>query len=225
MIGGGLTIAKSLFKFLPYDLEKGFHPTLHHGGYGCWSPPGESSLKSMQDILATPPGSGQADFGAINPGSVQHLSAELFRSLAHIDVTMVPYKTTPELLTGLLRGTATCVRIDPAAPRPGDRSIWRSPSPDRSGPRISRTADRRRGGPAGLRVTSWNGLAAPAGTRLRSSRCSAQAVNGSRRIARREGPPSPSAGGPRLTSADCRRGSRPTSQMGQGDTQAGIEKK
>jgi len=127
MIGGGLTIAKSLFKFLPYDLEKDFVPISTTAAYGLLvATKRSSSLKSMQDILATAQRDpGKLNFGTINPGSAQHLSAELFRTLARIDVTMVPYKTTPELLTGLLRGDIDVAFEYDAGLRPAleDRSI------------------------------------------------------------------------------------------------------
>jgi tripartite-type tricarboxylate transporter receptor subunit TctC len=106
MIGGGLTIAKSLFKSLPYDLEKDFIPISTTASYGLLVAVNPSSpLHSVADIIAaaraTP---GKLNFGSINPGSAQNLSAELFRTMAGIDVTMIPYKTTPDLATALMRG-------------------------------------------------------------------------------------------------------------------------
>jgi len=95
-----------LYKKLPYDPMKDFrmlalvtdlpvvmevHPSV----------PAKTVAEFVAYAKQNP---GKLNFGTINPGSAQHLSAELFRTLARIDVTMVPYKTTPELLTGLLRG-------------------------------------------------------------------------------------------------------------------------
>ena len=90
MIGGGLTIAKSLFKSLPYDLEKDFVPISTTAAYGLLvATKPSSSLKSVQDILAAARRDpGKLNFGTINPGSAQHLSAELFRTLARIDVNI-----------------------------------------------------------------------------------------------------------------------------------------
>src|SRR5262249_59910385 len=47
---------------------------------------------------------GTINFGTINAGSAQNLSAELFRIMAGLDVTIVPYKTTPDLASAVLRG-------------------------------------------------------------------------------------------------------------------------
>ncbi len=146
MIGGGLTIAKSLFKFLPYDLEKDFVPISTTAAYGLLvATKRNSPLKSVQDILAT----AQRD-----PGK-------------RIDVTMVPYKTTPELLTGLLRGDIDVAFEYDAGLRPAleDRSIlavaFTGPVRAAHIPDVPTVAE---AGLPGYDVTSWNGLAAPAGT-------------------------------------------------------------
>src|SRR5262245_44736536 len=94
MIGGGLTIAKALFKSLPYDLEADFTPISTTAFYGLLvAVRGDSTLKSIKDILeAAKANPGKLNFGSINVGSTQHMSAELFRALAKIDVAIVPYK-------------------------------------------------------------------------------------------------------------------------------------
>ena len=106
MIGGGLTIAKALLKSLPYDLEADFTPISTTAFYGLLvAVRGDSPLKSVKDILeAAKANPGKLNFDSINVGSTEHMSAELFRALAKIDIAIVPYKTSPELLTALLRG-------------------------------------------------------------------------------------------------------------------------
>ena len=47
---------------------------------------------------------GKVNLGAINPGSTQNLSAHLFKLMTGIDATIVTYRTTPDLITGVLRG-------------------------------------------------------------------------------------------------------------------------
>jgi tripartite-type tricarboxylate transporter receptor subunit TctC len=42
--------------------------------------------------------------GTIASGSTQHLAAELFKSMARIDVIVVPYKGTPAVITALRAG-------------------------------------------------------------------------------------------------------------------------
>jgi len=106
MIGGGLTIAKALFKHLPYDIEKDVEPVSTTASYGLAMATGaESSFKSVAEFIAAAkvkPGS--LSIGTINAGSTQNLAAELFRLRAGVDVTIIPYKTTPELASAVLRG-------------------------------------------------------------------------------------------------------------------------
>ena len=106
MIGGGLTIAKALFKSLPYDIETDFVPISTTASYGLLiATKAGSPLKTVKDIIAAAKANpGKLNFGTINAGSTQHLSAELFRIMAGINVTTIPYKTTPELALALLRG-------------------------------------------------------------------------------------------------------------------------
>jgi tripartite-type tricarboxylate transporter receptor subunit TctC len=47
---------------------------------------------------------GSLNIATINPGSTQNLAAELFRSVADIKVTIVPFRTSPDMATALLRG-------------------------------------------------------------------------------------------------------------------------
>jgi len=106
MVGGGLTIAKALFKSLPYNLETDFTPISTTASYGLViATKAGSPYKTIKDVIvgakAHP---GTLNFGTINAGSAQNLSAELFRSMAGIDVTIVPYKTTPDLANAVLRG-------------------------------------------------------------------------------------------------------------------------
>jgi putative tricarboxylic transport membrane protein len=167
MIGGGLTIAKSLFKSLPYDIVHDFVPISTTASYGLViATKGGSPLRSVRDIIAaarTNPG--RLNFGTINPGSTQHLSAELFRIASGIDVTMVPYKTTPELITALLRGDID-VAFDyyPGIQSPIiERQILAVATT--GGERASNMPDVPTVAESGLpdyEVTSWNGMAGPA---------------------------------------------------------------
>ena len=65
----------------------------------------DGPLKTVSDIVAAAKKDpGKLNFGTIAPGSTQHLSAELFRLTGDIKVTMVTFRTTPDLVTALLRG-------------------------------------------------------------------------------------------------------------------------
>jgi tripartite-type tricarboxylate transporter receptor subunit TctC len=128
----------------------------------------DSPLKTVQDVItAAKAKPGKLNFGTINPGSNQHLSAELFRLSARINVTMIPYKTTPELVTALLRGDIDVVFEYQAALQGSlsDRQIVAIATTGRerskSLPDVPTVAQ---SGLPDYEVTSWNGLAAPKGT-------------------------------------------------------------
>jgi len=47
---------------------------------------------------------GTLNVGTINVGSTQNLAAQLFKSTAGVDVTIVPFRSSPDVLIALLRG-------------------------------------------------------------------------------------------------------------------------
>ena len=83
MIGGGLTIAKALFKSLPYDIETDFTPISTTASYGLViATKAGSPYKTIKDVIAAAKARpGTLNFGTINAGSSQNLSAELFRTM------------------------------------------------------------------------------------------------------------------------------------------------
>ena len=169
MIGGGLTAAKSLFKSLPYDLERDLIPISTTAAYGIViATKAGSPYKSVGDVVAAAKANpGKLNFGTINPGSNQHLSGELFKSMAGIDVATIPYKTTPALVTALLRGDID-VLFEYQAALQGALSDNQIMAIATTGPKRSSSLPNvptvMEGGLPDYEVTSWNGLAAPAAT-------------------------------------------------------------
>ena len=169
MIGGGLAVAKSLFKSLPYDLERDLVPISTTAFFGLIvATKAGSPLKSVKDVIAAAKAApGKLNFGAINPGSTQHLAGELFKSSTGISVTTIPFKTTPELVTALIRGDIDIVFEYQAALQGAldDHQIVALATTGRerstSLPDVPTVAE---SGVADYEVTTWNGLAAPLGT-------------------------------------------------------------
>jgi tripartite-type tricarboxylate transporter receptor subunit TctC len=104
--GNGTAISASLFKQLPYDVLRDFTPITITAFFDLLiATKAAGPLKTVGDILAAARANpGKLNFASIAPGSTQNLSAELFKSAAGIDAALVTYRTTPELVTGLLRG-------------------------------------------------------------------------------------------------------------------------
>jgi tripartite-type tricarboxylate transporter receptor subunit TctC len=65
----------------------------------------DSQFKTLQDIVtyakAHP---GKLTFGSSGTGTAVHLAAELFKSVAHVDLTHVPYKGANPAMTDLMGG-------------------------------------------------------------------------------------------------------------------------
>ena len=169
MMGGGLTAAKALFKSLPYDLERDLIPISTTASYGLVIATNAGSpLKSVKDVIAAAKANpGKLNFGAINPGSNQHLSGELFKSLAGISVTAIPFKTTPELLTAAVRGEIDILfeyQAGLQGPLDDRRIVAIATTGRERSPSLPDVPTVAESGLPDYEVTSWNALAAPAGT-------------------------------------------------------------
>src|ERR1043166_6533452 len=98
MTGNNNAIAVALFKSLPYDILKDFASTSTVSFFDLLIVANAgSALKSLQDVIkAAKANPGKLNIGTINPGSTQNLAAELFRSTAGVNVTIVPFRTSPD---------------------------------------------------------------------------------------------------------------------------------
>ena len=105
LTGNGTAISTALFRQLPYDVLRDFTPITITAWFDLIiATKADGPFLTVADILkAARQSPSKLNFGTIAPGSTQNLSAELLKSSAGIDVTMVTYRTTPELVTGLLR--------------------------------------------------------------------------------------------------------------------------
>ena len=106
MTGNNNAISVPLFKSLPYDILKDFASTSTVAFFDLLIVAKSGSpVKSIQDIVkAANANPGKMNIGTINPGSTQNLAAELFRSTTNIKVTIVPFRTSADMHTALLRG-------------------------------------------------------------------------------------------------------------------------
>src|SRR5450631_647880 len=169
MVGGGLTIAKALFKSLPYNIETDFTPVSTTASYGLVvANTRDSAYKNIRDVIAAAKAKpGTLNFGTINAGSAQNLSAELFRTMADIDVTIVPYKTTPDLANAVLRGDVDVAfeyYVGFQSPITNSQmTVLATTGHERAG-NLPNAPTVIESGLPGYEVTSWNGLAVPTGT-------------------------------------------------------------
>src|SRR5450631_4902715 len=111
LLSNGTAISVSLFKKLPFDPLRDFEPVSSLGFFDFVFATGAGSeFKTLGDFIAaakTKPGA--LNVGTINIGSTQNLSAELFKTAAGIDFTIIPFRATPEAQISLLQGDIALV--------------------------------------------------------------------------------------------------------------------
>jgi len=106
------------------------------------------------------------NLGTTLAGSSQFLAGALFRSVAGIKATQVPFRTTPDVLLALLRATTSMSRSSPTVALKSSiddgqvRPIVSSGT-TRSLPNVPTAAE---SGLPKFEVIGWNALFAPAGT-------------------------------------------------------------
>lgn len=101
-----LAINTSLVKNLPYNTERGFSEVglICHGPNVVVTRP-DSPYRSVADIIrAAKAEPGKLTYGSSGNGSAVHLAAELFKLLAGVDITHVPYRGAGPAYTDLLGG-------------------------------------------------------------------------------------------------------------------------
>ncbi len=84
----------SLLRKTPYDPVKDFAPiTLSQSSPCILVVPATSTVNSVKDLIALAKTKrGELNYASISIGSVTHLAAELFKSMADIDVAHINYK-------------------------------------------------------------------------------------------------------------------------------------
>jgi tripartite-type tricarboxylate transporter receptor subunit TctC len=169
LLTNGQAVSVSLFKSLPYDAVNDFAPVSTLGLFDMVVlVNSEWKIGSVAELIAAAKASpGKLNFGTINPGGTQHLAAELFKSMAGIDVQTVPFTGTPAVLTAL-RGNEVQAAFEFIAPAlPQIKSGALKPLAVTSKRRFAGLPDVptvAESGVAGYEASAWNGIAAPAKT-------------------------------------------------------------
>lgn len=169
LLTNGTAISVPLFNRLPYDPLKQFVPISAIGYFTCdFTVAADSPFKTLGDVLkAAKDKPGTLNVGTINVGSTQNLTAELFKSMAGVNVVIVPFRTSPEVVVALLRNDVQMDVDFYAALKPtldrGKARVVATSAPQRS-PELPDVPTVQQAGVAKFDVTAWNALYAPAGT-------------------------------------------------------------
>jgi tripartite-type tricarboxylate transporter receptor subunit TctC len=104
---GPLTVAASLYKRVPYDWKRDFAPVAMLAmGYQVLIVRASLPARNLQELIALAREKpGALNYASIGIGSAPHLGAELFKSVAKVDVTHVPYRgSSAQAISALLAG-------------------------------------------------------------------------------------------------------------------------
>jgi tripartite-type tricarboxylate transporter receptor subunit TctC len=103
---GVMSINNALYPNMTYDAAKDLEPVIFVASItNVLVVPPELPATSVRELIALAkekPGS--LSFGSSGAGSSTHLSSELFKSMAGIDVVHVPYKGSSQAITDLIAG-------------------------------------------------------------------------------------------------------------------------
>jgi tripartite-type tricarboxylate transporter receptor subunit TctC len=169
LLTNGTAISVSLFQKLPFDPLKDFQPISSLGFFDfIFTTSATSPFKTIGDLIAAAKAKpGGLNVGTINIGSTQNLSAELFKSAAGIDFTIIPHRGTPEIEVSLLQGNIALM-IDTYSTVKGNLADGKFRALASSGGARSEStpdiATLQESGVANYDVVSWNALFAPART-------------------------------------------------------------
>ena len=169
LLSNGTAISVSLFKSLNFNPVTDFVPVSSMGYFDfifvtkTGSPYG-TLADFIKEAKAKP---GTLNVGTINVGSTQNLAAQLFKSTAGVDVTIVPFRSSPDVLIALLRGDIQMAIENYTAVQShiSDKAVAAVAS---SGPvRTSFMPDVptvKEAGGGDFEARSWNAIFAPKGT-------------------------------------------------------------
>ena len=169
LVTNGTAISVAAFNKLPFDPVKQFDMVSLLGEFDLvFCVNAKSDYKTLADVIkAAKAQPGKLNVGTISVGGTQNLGAELFKSLADVNVQIVPYKNSPDIVVALLRNDVQMLVEFPPAVKgqvaAGELRALATSGPKRSAsmPNVPTVQE---AGVKGYVVTSWNGVFAPKGT-------------------------------------------------------------
>jgi tripartite-type tricarboxylate transporter receptor subunit TctC len=169
MTSANFSFIPAIHPKLPYDPEKDFIPVIMTATQSdCLAVHPGVPARSVAELVALAKSKpGEIRYGSGGSGTASHLAAELFRSLANIKLTHVPYKGTGPVTTAAISGEIHMMIANIASLLPhvkaGRLRALAVTSAQRAGivPELPTVAE---SGLPGYEYDAWYGLWAPAGT-------------------------------------------------------------
>jgi tripartite-type tricarboxylate transporter receptor subunit TctC len=162
-------INQGLYRSLPYDPERQFTPVSRVAAtvFALVVNPrlGVSSVRELIALARSQPG--RLNYGSAGVGAAGHLPAELFKSMASVEIEHVPYRGTGPALTDLIAGQISIKFAIAGAAMPHIRSgtlrVLATTGEARAAalPEVPTVAE---AGLPGYSADEWWGIVVPAGT-------------------------------------------------------------
>jgi tripartite-type tricarboxylate transporter receptor subunit TctC len=168
VFSSGIALSKSLLKSMPFDPVTAFAPISTMALFDLLLlVKADSPMHTLKDALDAARADPQKfNVGTINPGSTQDVVGELLRATSGVPMTVVPHRTSAEVLTSLLRGDIQIGIESYASMRSaieGKQIRAIASSGTRRSPQQPDVPTLRESG-IDAAVDGWNALVAPAGT-------------------------------------------------------------
>ncbi|NML15931.1 tripartite tricarboxylate transporter substrate binding protein [Azohydromonas caseinilytica] len=169
LVASSHAINPSMYKKLPFDTVKSFEPVVQtHVVPLMLVVNKDIPARNVTELVSYLKGHpGQVSYASSGNGGAPHMSAELFRSVAGVDIAHVPYKGSTAAHPDLIAGRTALMFDTVAAVAPqvkGDKvRALAVTTPRRSSlfPELPTMAE---AGLKGYETSTWGGLLAPAGT-------------------------------------------------------------
>jgi tripartite-type tricarboxylate transporter receptor subunit TctC len=166
---GALTILTHLQKHVNYDTLRDFAPIsqVAVGPFLLITHP-SVPVKSVKELLALAKAEpGKLNYASAGNGAANHLAMELFKSMAGINITHVPYKGAPQAVTDLIGGSVNLMfnSIPPVLQHiKAGRLRMLAVSTAKRSPQLPDVPTVSEAGVPGYECITWFGLLAPAKT-------------------------------------------------------------
>ena len=164
-----VTMSPVVYEVLPYDPRKDLAPITTVLRYPNVLVVGPAlPVKSVGELIArAKERPGDVTFASGGSGSTNHLTMELFKSLAGIELNHIPYKGGGPALTDLIGGHIDAMFATlPSAVAQVDSGSLRAllVTSERRAPQLPEVPSAVEAGIPGLIVSTWSGVLAPPGT-------------------------------------------------------------
>jgi len=166
---GVMSINNALYANMTYDAAKDFEPVIFVASItNVLVVAPDLPATSVRELIALAKAKpGALSFGSSGAGSSTHLSSELFKSMAGIDILHIPYKGSSQALTDLMAGRISMI-IDNMPGAIGFIKEGRvralGVTGSKRSPALPGLPTIAEAGVAGYESLSWSGIAVPAGT-------------------------------------------------------------